>query len=302
MTGSESDIVRIDCSEYAMSHEYAKLIGAPPGYIGHSEGGYLTEAVKNKPNGVVVFDEIEKAHEKVHNLLLQLLDEGILTDSKGETVNFRETVIILTTNIGVSDVTAEETRPGFRIGSDLSTKKEPEKLDNLSHEKKAKITRKSLEKNFPPEFLNRIDDVIVFRQLDKKDNLQILSILLKEVSERIGALSMHLGFTDELKNWLIDKGTDLKYGARPLRRTIQRYIENPLAEQILKGDFNKGDDIIAEVGKDEDGDECTAFRVIGKVEIKEQTPESTEAPKAEEPKKSARKPKKKEPRNPTEKE
>ena len=107
MTGSENDIVRIDCSEYAMSHEYAKLIGAPPGYIGHREGGYLTEAVKNKPNGVVVFDEIEKAHEKVHNLLLQLLDEGILTDSKGETVSFRETIIILTTNIGVSDITTE---------------------------------------------------------------------------------------------------------------------------------------------------------------------------------------------------
>ena len=299
MTGSESDIVRIDCSEYAMSHEYAKLIGAPPGYIGHSEGGYLTEAVKNKPNGVVVFDEIEKAHEKVHNLLLQLLDEGILTDSKGETVNFRETVIILTTNIGVSDITAEETKPGFRIGGDDTPKKEPEKLDNLSHEKKAKITRKALEKNFPPEFLNRIDDVIVFRQLDKKDNLQILSILLKEVSERIGALNMHLNFTDELKNWLIDKGTDLKYGARPLRRTIQRYIENPLAEQILKGDFNKGDDIVAEVGKDEDGDECTAFRVVGKIEIKEQAPE---APKTEEPAKKPARKKKKEPTNPTEKE
>ena len=302
MTGSENDIVRIDCSEYAMSHEYAKLIGAPPGYIGHSEGGYLTEAVKNKPNGVVVFDEIEKAHEKVHNLLLQLLDEGILTDSKGETVSFREAVIILTTNIGVSDVTAEETKPGFRIGVDTKApaSKPAEKLENLSHEKKIKITRKSLEKSFPPEFLNRIDDIIVFRQLDRNDNLQILSILLKEVSARIDALNMHLNFTDELKNWLIDNGTDLKYGARPLRRTIQRYIENPLAEQILKGDFTKGDDIIAEVGKDEDGDECTTFRVIGKVEIKEQAPE--EAPKAEEPKKPAKKSKKKEPTNPTEKE
>ena len=296
MTGSENDIVRIDCSEYAMSHEYAKLIGAPPGYIGHSEGGYLTEAVKNKPNGVVVFDEIEKAHEKVHNLLLQLLDEGILTDSKGETVSFRETIIILTTNIGVSDITTEETKPGFRV-NETAKNSSTEKLDNLSHEKKVKITRKSLEKSFPPEFLNRIDDVIVFRQLDKNDNLQILSILLKEVSTRIEALNMHLNFTDELKNWLVDKGTDLKYGARPLRRTIQRYIENPLAEQILKGDFNKGDDIQAEVGKDEDGDECTVFRVVGKVEIKETKAE--EPLKLEAPKKT-KKTKKKEPNNPTE--
>jgi ATP-dependent Clp protease ATP-binding subunit ClpC len=268
MTGSEIDLVRIDCSEFAMSHEYAKLIGAPPGYIGHNEGGYLTESVKNKPNGVVVFDEIEKAHEKVHNLLLQLLDEGILTDSKGETVSFRECVIILTTNIGVADITTEETKPGFRI-EDSSTKT-TEKLDDLSHEKKVKITRKSLEKKFPPEFLNRIDDVIVFRALDKNDNLQILNILVEEVAERVSALNMRITFTDELKTFLVDKGTDLKYGARPLRRTIQRYIENPLAEQILKGSFEKGDDISAELGKDDDKEFCANFKVVGKIEINEE--------------------------------
>ena len=165
LTGNETDLVRIDCSEFAMSHEYAKLIGAPPGYIGHNEGGYLTEAVKNKPNGVVVFDEIEKAHEKVHNLLLQMLDEGILTDSKGEAVSFREAVIILTTNIGVSDIMAEESKPGFRV--DVGAARAVEKLDDLPHEKKVKITRKSLEKKFPPEFINRIDEVIVFRALTK---------------------------------------------------------------------------------------------------------------------------------------
>ncbi len=220
-----------------------------------------------------------------------------MTDSKGETVSFRETIIILTTNIGVSDITTEETKPGFRV-VDTTAGKTTEKLDDLSHEKKVKITRKSLEKSFPPEFLNRIDDVIVFRQLDKNDNLQILSILLKEVSSRIEALNMHLDFADELKNWLVDKGTDLKYGARPLRRTIQRYIENPLAEQILKGDFNKGDDILAEVGKDEDGDECTVFRIVGKVEVKEAKVE--EPLQLEAPKKPAKKTKKKEPTNPTE--
>lgn len=271
MTGSENDLVRIDCSEFAMSHEYAKLIGAPPGYIGHNEGGYLTESVKNKPNGVVVFDEIEKAHEKVHNLLLQLLDEGILTDSKGETVSFRECVIILTTNVGVSDVTTEETKPGFRISEDTSAKGD-KKLEELSHEKKAKITRKSLEKKFPPEFLNRIDDIIVFRALTKEDNLEILKILLQEVSDRVGGLNMKLGFTDELKTFLVDKGTDLKYGARPLRRTIHRYIENPLAESILMGSFQKGDEISAQCGKDGDGEDCALFKVIGKFEVKEPQP------------------------------
>lgn len=276
MTGSENDLVRIDCSEFAMSHEYAKLIGAPPGYIGHNEGGYLTESVKNKPNGVVVFDEIEKAHEKVHNLLLQLLDEGILTDSKGETVSFRECVIILTTNVGVTDITTEESKPGFRIED--SANKVVEKLDDLSHEKKVKITRKSLEKKFPPEFLNRIDDVIVFRALDKGDNLKILKILLQEVSDRVSGLSMRLGFADELQTFLVDKGTDLKYGARPLRRTIQRYIENPLAEQILKGSFNKGDDISAVTGKNEDNEDCALFNVIGKFEVVEPEPSKTPPP------------------------
>lgn len=278
MTGSENDLVRIDCSEFAMSHEYAKLIGAPPGYIGHNEGGYLTESVKNKPNGVVVFDEIEKAHEKVHNLLLQLLDEGVLTDSKGETVSFRESVIILTTNVGVDDITSEETKPGFRVEDSASDT--GEKLDELSHEKKSKITRKSLEKKFPPEFLNRIDEIIIFRALDKNDNLLILNILLDEVVERVGNLSMRLSFTEELKTFLVDKGTDLKYGARPLRRTIHRYIENPLAEAILKGSFDKGDEISAVPDKNEDGEPCAGFKVTGKFEVKEpEPPKESDIPK-----------------------
>lgn len=286
MTGRENDLIRIDCSEFAMSHEYAKLIGAPPGYIGHSEGGYLTESVKNKPNGVVVFDEIEKAHEKVHNLLLQLVDEGILTDSKGETVSFRESVIILTTNIGVSDITTEETKPGFRVeDTNKKSKGEFKKLEEMSHEKKIKITRKSLEKKFPPEFINRIDDVIVFRALDKDDNLKILKILLNEVSERVSSLNMHLNFTDELQSFLVEKGTDLKYGARPLRRTIHRFVENPLAEAILKGDFNKGDDILAEFGKIEDDEDGVVFNVVGKFEVKEveASIEQPELPKFDDP-------------------
>ncbi|MGM0600510.1 MAG: AAA family ATPase, partial [Candidatus Rifleibacteriota bacterium] len=273
MTGNETDLVRIDCSEFAMSHEYAKLIGAPPGYIGHNEGGYLTESVKNKPNGVVIFDEVEKAHEKVHNLLLQLLDEGVLTDSKGETVSFRESVIILTTNVGVRDISSEESKPGFRVEETTSSPDDKKKLEELSHEQKAKITRKSLEKQFPPEFLNRIDDIIVFRALTKEDNLEILNILLEEVTERVSGLNMRIEFTDELKTFLVDKGTDLKYGARPLRRTIHRYIENPLAEAILMGKFNKGDEITARCDKDEDDETCAEFEVTGQFEVKEPEPQ-----------------------------
>lgn len=272
LTGNESDLVRIDCSEYAMSHEYAKLIGAPPGYIGHNEGGYLTEAVKSKPNGVVVFDEVEKAHEKVHNLLLQLLDEGILTDSKGETVSFREAVIIMTTNIGVSDITAEESRPGFRVSDKPEKEAVVGKIDELSHAEKVKITRKSLEKRFPPEFLNRIDDIIVFRALTKEDNLKILDILLNEVAERVKNLSMRIEFTDDLKAFLVEQGTDLKYGARPLRRTIHRYIENPLAELILKGEtFKQGDIITASKGK-VNGEDVAEFKVTGKFEVPPPSP------------------------------
>jgi ATP-dependent Clp protease ATP-binding subunit ClpC len=279
LTGSENDLIRIDCSEYAMSHEYAKLIGAPPGYIGHNEGGYLTESVKSKPNTVVIFDEIEKAHEKVHNLLLQLLDEGILTDSKGESVSFRENVIALTTNIGVSDIMAEESKPGFRVSGKVDGNQTSEqKLEELPYEKKAKITRKSLEKKFPPEFLNRIDEILVFRALTKEDNLKILENLLNEVAERVKALNMGLEFAPELKSFLVDVGTDLKYGARPLRRAIHRYIENPLAEMILKGEsFKPGDAITATLDKDESNEEYAKFTVTGKFELppKPREPEVT---------------------------
>ena len=291
MTGNESDLVRIDCSEFAMSHEYAKLIGAPPGYIGHNEGGYLTESVKNKPNGVVVFDEIEKAHEKVHNLLLQLLDEGVLTDSKGETVSFRESVIILTTNIGVADIASAETKPGFRMESKAA--KSSGKIAEASHEKKVKITRASLEKKFPPEFINRIDDIIVFRALTKEDNLKILSILTNEVAERVSSLNMKIEFTDELRSFLVDKGTDLKYGARPLRRTIHKYIENTLAESILKGMFNPGDIITAMKATNKDGEEYAKFEITGHFEIEEEKETPKEIKPTEDKEKDKKKKKKK---------
>ncbi len=205
------------------------------------------------------------------NLLLQLLDEGILTDSKGETVSFRETCIILTTNIGVSEIMSEEIKPGFRAPEvKTSADKPKEKLSELSHEQKSKITRKTLEKKFPPEFLNRIDEIVVFRALTKDDNLKILEILVNEVSARVANIDMGIEFTPEVKTFLVDKGTDVKYGARPLKRTLHRYIENPLAEQILKGEkFKKGDLITAVSGKDGDGELTVEFNVTGTVPIKE---------------------------------
>ncbi|MFC1745422.1 AAA family ATPase [Candidatus Riflebacteria bacterium] len=249
-SGSENDMVRIDCSEFAMSHEYAKLIGAPPGYIGHSDGGFLTEAVKRKSKTVVIFDEVEKAHEKVHNLLLQLLDEGILTDSKGTIVSFRETIIILTTNIGVTEITQEETRPGFRPAPLHEVKETGEADGEISFEKKAAITRKAMAKKFPPEFLNRLDDIIVFRALTKNDNMKIISIMLEEVHSRVQNLNMAISFSNSVKSYLVDEGTNIKLGARPLKRTIHQKIENPLAEAILRGKFKKQDAIDVQLKND----------------------------------------------------
>lgn len=234
--GREAELVRVDCSEYAMSHEYAKLIGAPPGYIGHNDGGYLTEAVKNRPASIVVFDEIEKAHRKVHNILLQILDEGILTDSKGQTVTFRETIIIMTSNVGVDSLKELETSIGFGASK-----------PKITHELKSNETRKALEKVFPPEFINRIDEIIMFRTLERDDNMRIIEILLAEVRERLANLGLSITFDDAARAFLVDHGTDLKYGARPLRRAIHRYVENPLAELILNCTIRKNDQISAHV-------------------------------------------------------
>jgi len=236
LNGADSELVRIDCSEYAMSHEYAKLIGAPPGYIGHNDGGYLTEAVKGRPQAVVIFDEIEKAHRKVHNILLQILDEGVLTDSKGQIVSFRDTVIIMTSNIGVESLDRLETAIGFGA-----------QKQKVSQDLRSQETRKALEKMFPPEFLNRIDEIVVFRPLERGDNIMIIDILLAEVRERLSNLGLGITFTQEAKEFLVDNGTDLKYGARPLRRAIHRFVENPLAELILNSSVRKNDQITASV-------------------------------------------------------
>jgi ATP-dependent Clp protease ATP-binding subunit ClpC len=226
------ELIRVDCSEYAMSHEYAKLIGAPPGYIGHNDGGFLTEAIKSQPESVVVFDEIEKAHKKVHNLLLQILDEGRLTDSKGTIVSFHQAIIILTSNIGVDKLEKMSSAIGFGEAKEV--------VDEATT---LRETRKALDKIFPPEFLNRIDEIILFNKLTRDDNIQIIDIMLRDVQERLKALDYSMSVDADAKDYLVTQGTNEKYGARPLRRAIQNYLENPLAELILKHQVEPGDKI-----------------------------------------------------------
>jgi len=239
--GDEKELVRIDCSEYSQSHEYAKLIGAPPGYIGHKEGGFLTEAIKNKPKAVVLFDEIEKAHPKVHNLLLQILDDGILTDSQGTLVSFKDCVIIMTTNVGVEEFKELAKTIGF--GSEAVKK---------DLKVRARETAKALEKTFPPEFLNRIDEIITFKPLERPDLLKILDIQLLEVFKRLEKLGIKIEMKKEVNEYIVDQGTNLKFGARPLKRAVKNLIENPLAEGILEKKFKKGDIILTKMNKKKD--------------------------------------------------
>jgi len=215
-------LVRIDCSEYALPHEYAKLIGSPPGYIGHSEGGFLTETVRKKKTCVVLFDEIEKAHQKVHNLLLQLLDEGILTDSKGQVVSFHQTIVIMTSNLGIEKLDALRGRMGF---ADLE--------EDINEDNVEEATLEGMRECFRPEFINRIDDLVVFNPLSIKVCERIAHRMLKEVSGLLARQCIQLDFSSGVKNILARKGFSEEYGARELRRLIKRKIEDPLTDLIL---------------------------------------------------------------------
>lgn len=223
-------LIRIDCSEYALPHEYSKLIGSPPGYIGHSEGGYLTEAVKNKKNCVVLFDEVEKAHDKVHNLLLQILDEGILTDSKGETVDFTQTIILLTSNLGVDEIDRIRGRMGF-------DSERRQSLHDIDHKQ---LTLESLKTNFRPEFLNRIDETIVFNPLDVDICTRIAGRMLKTIADLLEPRGFQIRFSSGLKRHLAKAGFSEEYGARELKRLIKREVEDLLAELILDGELLPG--------------------------------------------------------------
>ena len=231
----ENNMVRIDMSEYQERHAVSRLIGAPPGYVGYDEGGQLTEAVRRKPYSVILLDEIEKAHPDVFNILLQVLDDGILTDGLGRRVDFRNTIIIMTSNIGVRDL------KDFGTGIGFSTQA---KRDNEEAVMKDTI-QKALKKTFSPEFLNRLDDVIIFNSLGREHIHQIIDISMDKLLARIEAMGYKISLTDKAKDFLSEKGYDPQYGARPLNRAIQKYLEDQVAEEILKGDINEGDTLVA---------------------------------------------------------
>ncbi|MBX9851432.1 MAG: ATP-dependent Clp protease ATP-binding subunit [Cytophagaceae bacterium] len=238
----EDSLVRIDMSEYMEKFSVSRLVGAPPGYVGYEEGGQLTEKIRRKPYSVVLLDEIEKAHPDVFNLLLQVLDDGILTDGLGRRVDFRNTIIIMTSNIGARDL------KDFGAGIGFATKAKTENMDDLM---KGTI-QNALRKAFSPEFLNRLDDVIVFNSLTREDIHKVIDITLKSVFKRIFTLGYTVELTDKAKDFLAEKGYDPSYGARPLNRAIQKYLEDPVAEEILKGEVQEGDTIMADYdGKSE---------------------------------------------------
>ena len=235
MFGDESAIIRIDMSEYMERHTVSRLIGSPPGYVGHEEGGQLTERVRRKPYSVVLFDEIEKAHEDVWNILLQILDDGRITDSQGRTVDFKNTVIVMTSNIGAKSLTTAGTRLGFNSGEPAADDEEKKFLQ-------AKETvMAELRQTFRPEFLNRIDDIIVFRALTEEDILEVARRMLDTVSARMEAMGVRLDASDEAVAELAREGFDPKYGARPLRRAIQSKVEDAVAERMLDGTLKEGD-------------------------------------------------------------
>jgi ATP-dependent Clp protease ATP-binding subunit ClpC len=238
MFGDENNMIRIDMSEYMEKHTVSRLIGSPPGYVGFEEGGQLTEKVRRNPYSVVLFDEIEKAHPDVFNILLQILEDGILTDGKGKTVNFKNTIIIMTSNAGASTIRKQQTL-GFAAVSEDKKESEYERMkENIMEE---------LKRTFRPEFLNRIDDIIVFHQLEEKDLQQIVRLMLKSVAERLTEQGINITFSEASEKLLAKEGFDTTYGARPLRRAITKIIEDRLSEEILMGSVKKGDSIVGDV-------------------------------------------------------
>ena len=231
--GSEDNMIRVDMSEFMEKHSTAKLIGSPPGYVGYDDGGHLTELIRKKPYSVVLFDEIEKAHPDVFNIMLQILDDGRLTDSKGRHINFKNTIIIMTSNVGASMITTTS-KLGFSTSDDESKDK---------YEKLKETVTEEMKKAFRPEFLNRIDETIVFAHLTQEEIRQIVDLMLKDLFKRLAERELSVEVTDEVKDHLAKNGYSEAYGARPLRRLIQRKIEDNLAEEILSGKYASGDTI-----------------------------------------------------------
>lgn len=239
--GNENSMIRVDMSEYMEKHSVAKMIGSPPGYVGHDEGGQLSDKVRTHPYSVLLFDEIEKAHPDVFNILLQVLDDGRITDSQGRTVDFSNTVIIMTSNAGAKAI-VEPKKLGFATGEDTQGDYKKMKQDVMDEVKQI----------FRPEFLNRIDEIIVFHALEKKHMKQIVGLLCKEFTKRLKAqMDISLTLRESAKNHIVEKGTDAKYGARPLRRAMQTELEDKLAEAVLNGEVQSGMTVEAGLAKGE---------------------------------------------------
>ncbi len=235
----EDNMVRVDMSEYQESHTISRLIGSPPGYVGYDQGGQLTEAVRRHPFRVVLFDEIEKANPEVFNTLLQVMEDGCLTDGHGRTVDFRNTVIIMTSNLGTEDVAREAIGFTNSIASETEAERRRVNVEN------------ALKKTFRPEFLNRIDEIIIFDPLSEGDIDRIVDLMVVEVGDRVAETGVTIQLTSAASSWLAKEGFDRVFGARPLRRVIQRHIENALAKRILSGEFSDGS--IVEIDAGEDG-------------------------------------------------
>ena len=252
--GDEDSMVRIDMSEYMEKHAVSRLVGSPPGYIGYDEGGQLTEAVRRKPYCVLLLDEIEKAHPDVFNILLQILEDGRLTDSQGRTVDFRHAIVIMTSNIGAQEI-ARNTPLGFAVSEDET---------GITYEDMKTRIMGELKKVFRPEFLNRIDDVIVFHKLQKDEIKTIVELLLRRIRESMAERELQLDLTEEAKDFLVDKGWDPSMGARPLRRAIQRYIEDPLADFVLRSELPPGATVVVDVAPEGDDSGVTLSVVAPK--------------------------------------
>jgi ATP-dependent Clp protease ATP-binding subunit ClpC len=239
-------LIRVDMSEYMEKFSVSRLIGAPPGYVGYEDSGTLTKAIRRKPYSVVLLDEIEKAHPDVFNILLQVLDEGHLTDNYGRVIDFKNTVIIMTSNLGARDISKGRLLGFHERGSEAS------------YEVMRSKVRSEIERAFNPEFLNRIDDIIVFHPLTREQIGEIVHIMLKDLHKRLGDEDLRITLTDGAIAFLVDRGYDEAFGARPLRRSIQRYIEDPLSEKILLAEFVAGDEIVVDVAPE---GELLDFRV-----------------------------------------
>ncbi|MEK6220734.1 MAG: AAA family ATPase, partial [Chloroflexota bacterium] len=243
--GSEEALIHLDMSEFMERHSVSRLVGAPPGYVGYEEAGQLTEALRRRPYSIVVFDEIEKAHPEAHNMLLQIMEEGHLTDARGRKVDFRNAIIVMTSNVG-ADMIMRQSSLGFQLKTDENSE------EKLAYRDMRKKLTDALRRVFRPEFINRVDSVIVFRALSPEDIHAIVSLELEKVSERLAEHDIKLKPTDEALHLLGELGYDREFGARPLKRVIQNKIEDQLSDAMLSGEFEDGDTINVDVEMGED--------------------------------------------------